>query len=197
MSFARRVVLDTGVLVSAAIRPDSIPALALEKALLNFAVCVSHDTLTELETVLSRSKFDRYAPALQRQAFVAGFRAQTLVLEVTVTVTDCPDLKDNMSPGQCMVTDTITGEYRKAVACFHLHPAIVAEPAIKGQDSGAQGYLRLPGGQRVQWSLTAGQAQLAPSLWRPEFGHSVPTHCLKVRIIDGKCRMAFSWADND
>ena len=96
MSFARRVVLDTGVLVSAAIRPDSIPALALEKALLNFVVCVSHDPLAELETVLSRSKFDRYAPALQRQAFVAGFRAQTLVLEVTVTVTDCPDLKDNL-----------------------------------------------------------------------------------------------------
>ncbi|RUQ32329.1 MAG: alginate lyase family protein [Candidatus Competibacteraceae bacterium] len=98
-----------------------------------------------------------------------------------------------MTPGQWVVTDTITGEYREAVACFHLHPAIVAEPAIKGQDSGVQGCLRLPGGQRVQWSLAAGQAQLAPSLWRPEFGHSVPTHCLKVRIIDGKCRMAFSW----
>ncbi len=35
MSFARWVVLDTGVLVSAAIRPDSVPALASEKALLN------------------------------------------------------------------------------------------------------------------------------------------------------------------
>jgi uncharacterized protein len=67
----------------------------LEKALLNFVVCVSHDTLAELETVLGRSKCDRYAPALQRQAFVAGFRAQSLVLEVTVTVADCPDLKDN------------------------------------------------------------------------------------------------------
>lgn len=30
MSFARRVVIDTGVLVSAAIRPESVPALALE-----------------------------------------------------------------------------------------------------------------------------------------------------------------------
>ncbi len=60
MSFARRVVLDTGVLVSAAIRPESVPALALEKAWLSFEVCASSETLAELETVLSRSKFDRY-----------------------------------------------------------------------------------------------------------------------------------------
>lgn len=96
MSFARRVVLDTGALVSAAIRPDSIPALALEKALLNFDVCVSRETLAELATVLSRAKFDRYAPARQRDDFVAGFRAPAVVVEVTTTVRDCVDPKDNM-----------------------------------------------------------------------------------------------------
>jgi putative PIN family toxin of toxin-antitoxin system len=96
MSFARRVVLDTGVLVSAAIRPESIPALALEKALLNFDVCASRDTLAELMTVLGRSKFDRYAPSQQRNDFVAGFRALAVVVEVTATVSDCVDPKDNM-----------------------------------------------------------------------------------------------------
>jgi predicted nucleic acid-binding protein len=34
MNSARRIVIDTGVLVSAAIRPDSTPTLAVEKALL-------------------------------------------------------------------------------------------------------------------------------------------------------------------
>jgi len=96
MSFARRVVLDTGVLVSAAIRPSSVPALALEKALLNFDVCVSPDTLAELVTVLGRSKFDRYVPAPQREDFMAGFRARAVVIEVTTTVLDCVDAKDNM-----------------------------------------------------------------------------------------------------
>jgi uncharacterized protein len=96
MSFARRVVVDTGVLVSAAIRPESVPALALEKAWLSFEVCASRETLAELETVLSRSKFDRYAPASQRQAFVAGFRAHAVMIEVDTTVSDCPDPKDNM-----------------------------------------------------------------------------------------------------
>lgn len=96
MSFARRIVLDTGVLVSAAIRPDSVPALALEKALLDFDVCVSQETLAELAAVLSRSKFDRYAPPRQREDFVAGFRARAVVVEVNTTVSDCVDPKDNM-----------------------------------------------------------------------------------------------------
>ncbi len=98
MSFARRVVLDTGVLVSAAIRPDSIPSLALEKALFNFDVCVSRETLAELVTVLSRPKFDHYSPPRQREDFVAGFRARAVVVEVTTTVSDGVDPKDNMFP---------------------------------------------------------------------------------------------------
>ena len=67
MSFARLLVIDTGVLVSAAIRPGSIPALALEKALLHFDVAVSDETLDELVTVLSRPKFDGYVSLEARQ----------------------------------------------------------------------------------------------------------------------------------
>ena len=54
MSFARRIVIDTGILVSAAIRPESIPALALEKAWLQFDVCTSDETWAELQAVLMR-----------------------------------------------------------------------------------------------------------------------------------------------
>jgi predicted nucleic acid-binding protein len=60
------LVLDTGVLVSAAIRPSSVPALAFEKALLRFEVCASAETLAELASVLGRAKFDRYAAVSQR-----------------------------------------------------------------------------------------------------------------------------------
>lgn len=96
MRFFRPIVLDTGVLVSAAIRPGSVPALALEKALLIFDVCGSHETLAELETVLMRDKFDRYASRDQRQSFVEGFREQIAMLGVTAVVADCPDPKDNI-----------------------------------------------------------------------------------------------------
>jgi putative PIN family toxin of toxin-antitoxin system len=95
MNFARHIVIDTGVLVSAAIRPESIPALALEKAFLYFEVCVSAETLEELEKVLLRDKFDRYAPPAMRQAFVAGFRERALLFAVMQEVGDCPDPEDN------------------------------------------------------------------------------------------------------
>lgn len=84
------------MLVSAAIRPDSVPALALEKALLHFQVCASVDTLTELETVLRRDKFERYATLAQREAFLDGCRAHTALMEVRLAISDCPDPKDNM-----------------------------------------------------------------------------------------------------
>lgn len=95
MSFARRIVIDTGVLVSAAIRPASIPALALEKAFLHFEICTSDETVAELEAVLSRSKFERYATAAERRDFVQGFIERSVRIQVGHTINDCPDPKDN------------------------------------------------------------------------------------------------------
>lgn len=95
MSFARRIVIDTGVLVSAAIRPDSVPALALKKALLHFEVCASKETLGELQTVLMRAKFDTYAPPALRQNFIEGLHQHVVMAVVTQIVNDCLDPKDN------------------------------------------------------------------------------------------------------
>ena len=95
MSFARRIVIDTGVLVSAAIRPESVPALALEKALLQFEVYACDETLAEVETVLMRSKFDSYVEPDLRREFVVGFRRQFSIIAVDQIVTDCIDRKNN------------------------------------------------------------------------------------------------------
>jgi putative PIN family toxin of toxin-antitoxin system len=95
MSFVRRIVIDTGVLVSAAIRPESVPALALEKALLQFEICASDETMVELETVLMRPKFDPYLRTDLRREFVTGFRERATMIAVDQTVTDCDDPKDN------------------------------------------------------------------------------------------------------
>lgn len=95
MSFARPIVFDTGVLVSAAIRPESIPALAFHKALREFDLHGSPETLAELETVLLREKFDRYAPREARREFVDRYRALVTLTEVTRQVMDCPDPADN------------------------------------------------------------------------------------------------------
>lgn len=95
MSFARRVVIDTGVLVSAAIRPESVPALALEKALLQFEVCASEETLAELETVLMRPELDRYLIPDLRLAFIAGIHERSSLFSVAQVVADCTDPDDN------------------------------------------------------------------------------------------------------
>jgi len=95
MIFDRPIVIDTGVLVSAAIRPQSVPALALERALLHYDVCASPETFVELQEVLSRSKFDRYASPEMRQAFVTGLLQHLRMVEVTQLVTDCSDPKDD------------------------------------------------------------------------------------------------------
>jgi putative PIN family toxin of toxin-antitoxin system len=105
MNPARRIVFDTGVLVSAALKPDSVPALALEKALLEYDVCISMATLEELRTVLSRPKFDAYLPMTLRRDFVDGYQAQTFAFEVTETVTDCIDPSDNVFLALALAAD--------------------------------------------------------------------------------------------
>jgi uncharacterized protein len=95
MSFARRIVIDTGVLVSAAIRPASVPALAFEKALLHFDVCVSGGTLVELEAVFLRRKFNTYATLAQRKEFLNGYAQHVMRFDVKQQITDCADPKDN------------------------------------------------------------------------------------------------------
>jgi uncharacterized protein len=95
MTFERRIVVDTGVLVSAAIRPQSIPALALEKAWLLFDVCCSRSTLAELQRVLLSAKFEAYRPLASRTQFIEAFAQRATRFEVTISVTDCRDAKDN------------------------------------------------------------------------------------------------------
>ena len=95
MNFARPLVIDIGVLVSAAIRPQSVPALALERALLHYDVCASPATFAELQSVLMRPKFDRNASPAARQAFVQGLSQHLRMIEVTQQITACVDSKDN------------------------------------------------------------------------------------------------------
>jgi uncharacterized protein len=78
----RRVVLDTSVLVSAALRPGSNPHRVLSKALATSDVCASLETLAELERVLGREKFDMYLDRVARMEFVGLMRHQSHIFAV-------------------------------------------------------------------------------------------------------------------
>ena len=77
---ARRFVLDTNVLVSAALLPEGgvrryePTRLCVEIARRNGVLLVSDATLAELREVLLRPVFDRLKPRAEREAFVAATR---------------------------------------------------------------------------------------------------------------------------
>ena len=58
MKMNRRFVFDTNVIVSAVLRPQSQPNIALKKAQNLGTLLVSPNTWLELESVLSRPKFN-------------------------------------------------------------------------------------------------------------------------------------------
>ncbi len=95
MNFDKRIVIDTGTLVSAALRVDSIPAQAYAKALHEFEVCVSDATFAELDRVMRREKFNAYRTLEERMAFVELYREISVWYEVKEAVFDCRDSNDN------------------------------------------------------------------------------------------------------
>jgi putative PIN family toxin of toxin-antitoxin system len=91
----KRMVVDTSVLVSAAILPKSVSGKAFELSLRNFELLASASTERELTEVLYRPKFDRYFQAENRLEFLALYAKATTKVVVTTVVTDCIDPKDN------------------------------------------------------------------------------------------------------
>jgi uncharacterized protein len=71
----RRLVIDTNVLISAALIEGSLPARAVHLALQHGRVVFSQDTFAELETRLWRAKFDRYLTLEARKALLHDWRA--------------------------------------------------------------------------------------------------------------------------
>jgi hypothetical protein len=90
-----RYVIDTSVIVSALLRPQSIPRQAFDLAFDLGRVIASQTTLDELSQVLNRSKFDRYITRQERHKFVATFIRDITLIEVSISITDCRDPEDN------------------------------------------------------------------------------------------------------
>jgi hypothetical protein len=88
-------VFDTNSLVSAALIPSSVSRLALQKADENGHLIFSKETLTELNEVLIRSKFDKYLSLNERLEYIERLQARSLIIETTSNFKDCRDAKDN------------------------------------------------------------------------------------------------------
>jgi uncharacterized protein len=95
MTIAARIVVDTNVLVSRLILPESISAQALGRTESNARLLISEATMYELADVLSRAKFDRYVSLEDRKGFIERLTQIAEMVPIIQVVRDCRDPKDN------------------------------------------------------------------------------------------------------
>jgi uncharacterized protein len=89
-------IFDTNTLISATIRPNSVPDKAFRKALLLGDVLYSDETLEELRTVLNRPKFDKYITLEERQKFFKYYLQVSIKIDApTLDMPVCRDPKDD------------------------------------------------------------------------------------------------------
>jgi uncharacterized protein len=89
------IVVDTNVLISAMLFSESISAKALDKALAHYLFVQSEDTLSELASTVRRKKFDKYKLLSEREQFLLTISRASKTVDITCTVSDCRDPKDN------------------------------------------------------------------------------------------------------
>jgi uncharacterized protein len=90
-----RFVIDTNVLVSAAILAPSVPRQAVDGAIDHGVLLFSESTMNELKRVLFRSKFDRYLGSEGRVTFLAQLESVAEMVPTVQIVRECRDPKDD------------------------------------------------------------------------------------------------------
>ena len=83
-------------------------------------------------------------------------------------------------PGELLIQDRVSGAHGQAVARFHLHPDVQAQPDGDGF------VLRLSTGGPVRVHCRgADRVTLEPASWHPTFGGSVPNQCIVAAFSGG------------
>jgi putative PIN family toxin of toxin-antitoxin system len=90
-----RFVIDTNVLVSSILIKKSSSDATLKKARSLGNLLFSEATFQELQTTLSRSKFDRYVSLQVRSEFIFRLRLESELVEIVERIDLCRDEKDN------------------------------------------------------------------------------------------------------
>lgn len=89
------VVIDTNVLVSAAIRPNSVPAEVVAVVLARGTLLLSAETLAEVDEVLRRPRLDRFRPASEREELLTLALTRGRQVMIVETVAACRDPDDD------------------------------------------------------------------------------------------------------
>lgn len=91
-----RFVLDTNVIVSALLLKHSVSRQAFDTALGYGKLLLSLAIISELNDVLRRKQFDKYILEEERMQFLAVLVREATLVEITETIAECRDPKDDM-----------------------------------------------------------------------------------------------------
>ena len=135
---ARRLVLDTNILISALLSGQGKPARVVEFALKNSTILFSASGFAELQTRVALPRFDRFRAPEKRAEFVAVLGRLVEWVEISGTLDLCRDPDDKK-----FLETAITGKADCLVTgdkdLLALRPAGENEPLQDLADSTLQG----------------------------------------------------------
>lgn len=110
---SRCVVLDTNILVSAALWPQSAPGRVFRRVWQQGALVACVESVAELQRVLRRSKFDRIAPPGNRDAFAELVARNAATVDVlprhhALAHGACRDADDNLFLALALAAEACT-----------------------------------------------------------------------------------------
>lgn len=91
-----RVVIDTGVIISAALQPEGTSNKALLYALFNSQPLISFQTYHELVRVLNKSKFSSKISEVNKNTILNTVLHRSINIETTSNLSFCRDANDDM-----------------------------------------------------------------------------------------------------
>ena len=132
------IVIDTNVIISAALSPDGVPAKLLAKVLTDHQLVFTSATFAELESRLWKPKFDRYINLEERKAVLHDMSAAAIWVDVPQDIADaryCRDADDDVfihAAIAAKATLLITGDQDLLVLAKNLsdrYSVLVSKPA--------------------------------------------------------------------
>ncbi|MBG1239977.1 putative toxin-antitoxin system toxin component, PIN family [Nostoc sp. NZL] len=89
------ILIDTNVLLSAALSPNGTARKALDKVYKEFKIAQSDETYQELNIRIYKRKFDKYISDEDRQYFLDIVKKYNQFIEIKSQINTCRDPEDN------------------------------------------------------------------------------------------------------
>lgn len=90
-----RIVIDTNVVVSAALLSDSVPRQCFDLAIARGTILISSASVAELNEVLGRPKFKHYITEPERLEFLAALILPAEQVDISEKISACRDPDDD------------------------------------------------------------------------------------------------------